>query len=360
MPNLIHGECLHVLRTFENDSLDSMVTDPPAGISFMNKGWDTPKNFIPFMTEVMSECLRVLKPGAHALVWALSRTSHWTATALKQAGFEIRDVITHLFGSGFPKSKDISKAIDKDAGAERIVTKQGTPKPTPGEFDPRCSSTRTRLDIPATELAAKWQGWGTNLKPASEHWILVRKPIAEDTIAKNVSHFGTGAINIDACRIGTGEDKAIRDTGNIFNGKGKPSPTDTSVGRFPANLILDDAILGEASRFFYCAKASTSERNKGLEAREPQKVGDGRHKEIDNPYQRREILRHNTHPTVKAIKLMTYLVTLVTPPGGRVLDPFMGSGSTGIAALTAGFEFTGIEREQEYFEIATKRISTNI
>lgn len=388
---LLKGDCLEVLRSIESESIDSLVTDPPAGISFMGKEWDHHKGgrkeWVAWMTEIMSQCLRVMKPGAHGLVWALPRTSHWTATALEDAGFEVRDIVTHLFGSGFPKSLDISKAIDKAAGVQREVvgTKDVGPDMRGGNFENAEGRMIANITAPATDSAKQWSGWGTALKPASEHWILIRKPIDEKTVAANVLKYGTGGINIDASRIATDE----------CLGREKPKPStfvakihetyiDNSkgLGRFPANLVLShsayctddqcdiecaikqldeqsgtlktnsgkavgskagftklygsegekqyDNIKGDsggASRFFYCAKISTSERGEG-----------------------------NNHPTVKPKKLMSYLIKMVTPTNGVVLDPFMGSGSTGIAAKENGFGFVGIEREQEYFEIASKRI----
>lgn len=362
---LIKDDCLVALKGISENSIDSLVTDPPAGISFMGKEWDKGNNFIPAMTEIFKECLRVMKPGAHGLVWALPRTSHWTATALEQAGFEIRDVVTHLFGSGFPKSHNLGN------------------------------------------------GWGTALKPASEHWILVRKPCSEKTVAANVLKWGTGGINIDGCRIeGLKRNPGFRDEfyeknfGTQSHGfcKGVSQNKEKheeimSKGRFPANLVLDEeaakmldeqsgvlknggpnyaggnrnsmfgnaAVIeptkfagdsGGASRFFYCAKASKKDRNEGCEdlplvsqGAYGEFAGDGRGRQTEHsPTQ-------NHHPTVKATKLMEYLITLVTPPNGIVLDPFMGSGSTGKAAIKLGFKFIGIEKEQEYFEIAEKRIT---
>lgn len=205
---LMHGDCLEQLKTLADNSVDSLVTDPPAGIAFMGKEWDKDKGgrkeWVSWMTGVMSEALRVMKPGAHGLVWALPRTSHWTATALEDAGFEVRDVITHLFGSGFPKSLDVSKAIDKAAGAEREVV--GENPNHRGESQTRNMYTKAlgqdgSVTAPATDDVKKWQGWGTALKPASEHWILVRKPCSEKTVAANVIKWGTGALNIDASRI---------------------------------------------------------------------------------------------------------------------------------------------------------------
>jgi hypothetical protein len=374
---LLRGDCLEQLKTLEENSIDSLVTDPPAGISFMGKDWDDGENFIPSMTAAFTECLRVLKPGAHGLVWALPRTSHWTATALEYAGFEIRDVVTHLFGSGFPKSLDISKAIDKAAGVERkVIGKYQSPEGTSGESKGALFNGGGLVDItsPATDEAKQWQGWGTALKPASEHWILVRKPLSEKTVAKNVLKHGTGGINIDASRISVAKDDPnhrVPSQGNagansIF-GVGGHDGNLKPQGRFPANLVLDEvaaemldeqsgkcsgsrphvyknsqpregrlifggyADSGGASRFFYVAKASKKDRGED-----------------------------NKHPTVKSTKLMEYLIKLVTPPNGVVLDPFMGSGSTGKAAVGLGFKFIGIEKNEEYFEIAKRRIDGNI
>ena len=212
---LILGDCIEKMREMAENSIDAIVTDPPAGISFMNKKWDTHDNFIPWLTEVMRECLRVLKPGAHALVWAIPRTSHWTATAVENAGFEIRDVVTHLFGSGFPKSLDISKAIDKAAGARGH---DGTRFNAAGDGEKSNGGSKFRSDHPeyvkpeaATPDAKKWQGFGTALKPAAEFWILARKPLSEKTVAANVLKHGTGGLNIDGCRVSGGMSEHIRE-----------------------------------------------------------------------------------------------------------------------------------------------------
>lgn len=359
---LFNGDCLEILKTLKADSIDSLLTDPPAGIGFMGKEWDRDKggrdSWIAWMTDVMAECYRVLKPGAHGLVWAIPRTSHWTATALENAGFEVRDVITHLFGSGFPKSLNISKAIDKAAGAEReVVGKKSTyRKPqAPNGWD--CSKRAEFETAPATEAAKQWDGWGTALKPASEHWILVRKPISEKTVAANVLKWGTGGINIDECRIGlshgddTSRKLSQKQSWKNTSPAGSGSVTDDwQKGRFPANLVLSHTIFcgdecaddcpvkmldeqsgfgdkGGASRFFYVAKASKKDRGEG-----------------------------NNHPTVKPQKLMQYLAKLITPPNGIILDPFMGSGSTGVAAINSDFRFKGIEQDKNYFQIAEARI----
>jgi hypothetical protein len=217
---LLEGDCLEHLKELETNQFDALLTDPPAGISFMGKEWDDDKggrdHWVSWMSDVMRECLRVLKPGAHGLVWAIPRTSHWTATALELAGFEIRDVVTHLFGSGFPKSLDISKAIDKSKGAEReVVGKKpiayadsncwsepnknvdvggfGSNDNCYGNDSEEWSVKNNPITAPATDLAKQWQGWGTALKPASEHWILIRKPLSEKTVAKNVENVGGSA-----------------------------------------------------------------------------------------------------------------------------------------------------------------------
>ncbi len=384
MQVLQHGDCLIELKKIMANSIDSVITDPPAGISFMNKSWDDDKGgrkeWITWMSTVMAECLRVLKPGGHALIWAIPRTSHWTATAVEDAGFEVRDVVTHLFGSGFPKSLDISKAIDKEAGAKREVvgfnSNHRTLKPTHSMVGEPHSGDGS-LTAPSTDAAKQWQGFGTALKPAAEFWILARKPLSEKTVAKNVLKHGTGGLNIDGSRIGN-EIRLNTSAGNTDREKWRMNTSETEgrtvQGRFPSNLVLsgdapemldeqsgiskstggrtvkrggkytegkvsapgiftnDDPGFGDiggASRFFYCAKVSPSERGET-----------------------------NTHPTVKPQKLMQYLIKLITPPGGTVLDPFMGSGSTGLAAKTLGFRFIGIEKEKEYYEIAEARIES--
>jgi DNA modification methylase len=386
---LIHGDCREVLATLPADSLDACVTDPPAGISFMGKDWDGNKGgrerWIDWMARVMCDVYRVLKPGAHAVVWALPRTSHWTATAVEDAGFEVRDVLMHVFGSGFPKSLDVGKAMDRAAGAEReVVRPRSYELRNGGGYSGGLNTTKPRsesaeISLPATDLARQWQGWGTALKPAAEHWILARKPLV-GTVAQNVAKYGTGALNIDGCRVGSGgqlkwaEPRDMGYHGGTDNG---PVPaTESPLGRWPANVIHDgseevlaafaeygektsgkdcvrgksgawsagDVIhpgLGEAgqpqvwygdsgsaARFFYTAKASRDER------------GDG-----------------NTHPTVKPLALIDYLVRLVTPPDGTVLDPFLGSGTTALACYRRHFGCVGIEQSADYLAIAESRLA---
>jgi DNA modification methylase len=378
------GDCLDVMRTLPDASVDAVVTDPPYGLSFMGKRWDYD---VPSV-EVWAECLRVLKPGGHLLAFAGTRTQHRMAVRIEDAGFEIRDLIMWCYGSGFPKSLDVSKAIDKAAGAERKVIGRAESwnRPdseaghtarmnvSPGEYD---------ITAPATPEAQQWAGWGTALKPALEPITLARKPL-EGTVAANVLAHGTGGLNIDGCRVEhvtvEGGNLALNPhlRAHINGGNGgniiahedeRRVVTPHASGRWPANLIHDgsDEVVrlfpettsgggpkpgtprtqastyskptisespayginsGSAARFFYTAKASRDDRSDG-----------------------------NTHPTVKPTDLMRYLCRLVTPPGGTVLDPFMGSGSTGKAAMLEGFEFIGIEREPQYFAIAEQRIT---
>lgn len=395
MVNLFNADCLDFLKTLPENSIDSIVTDPPAGISFMGKQWDTNHGgrdqWISVFADVARECLRIIKPGGHALVWAIPRTSHWTATAWENGGWEIRDRIAHLFGSGFPKSHDVGKAIDKNAGAEREVIGQyrarGAARTLTGGNYGGGGNNKAEHDYivqtaPSTDKAKQWDGWGSALKPAIEDWWLFRKPLT-GKIVENVLEWGTGSINIDACRV-DGSVKSVPQpafnspTGRVYGfqtGEGRSGEFSQSAkGRWPANLIhdgsdealsvfpvagknnssvrsngfVDSAVYGDsnkpyhslrgyneqagsASRFFYCAKASRKDRNEGL----------------NGP---------NTHPTVKNTVLMRYLCRLITPPKGIVLDPFMGSGSTGKAAIMEDFSFIGCEIDEMYFSIAAERI----
>jgi site-specific DNA-methyltransferase (adenine-specific) len=314
---IIHGDCFEEIRRLKPNSIDSVVTDPPAGISFMGKEWDGDRGgrdeWIKWLTSLFMETSRVLKPGAYMFVWAIPRTSHWTAMAIEEAGFEIRDIVTHLFGSGFPKSLDVSKALDAEANLKPKFVRKS--KNGCGNTDrsihkaeglARSREKEFLITAPVSRDAIKWRGWGTALKPASEHWILCRKPIAARTVASNVRRHGTGAINIKDSRVGE---------------------------RWPANVILEDEMLGDESRFFYVAKPSPAEKNEG-----------------------RGSAIENRHPTVKPLKLMEYLIKLITPEGGTVLDMFAGSGTTIKAAKNLGFSAVGIEKEAEYCRIARYRL----
>lgn len=335
---LHHGDCLDILRDMPDASVDAVVTDPPYGLSFMGKRWDYD---VPSVA-IWSECLRVLKPGGHLLSFGGSRTYHRMAVNVEDAGFEIRDQVMWVYGSGFPKSHNVSKALDRSGKA--------------------------------TPAAKQWDGWGSALKPAHEPVVLARKPLGEKTLAANVLAHGTGAINIDGCRVGEREKPRVTDPkhgDHAHNTYGKPSGGGNVLppGRFPANVIhdgSDDVVelfpgTGEksAARFFYCAKASKSDRDEGLEAFAEQEraffqTGNGTSGKPSSIGQ--YVVQKNVHPTVKPTDLMAYLIRLITPPGGVVLDPFTGSGSTGKAAVREGFQFIGIEREAEYLAIARARI----
>jgi hypothetical protein len=372
------GDCLEVLRTMADASVDAVVTDPPYGLAFMGKRWDYD---VPSV-EVWGECLRVLKPGGHLLAFAGTRTQHRMAVRIEDAGFEIRDMIAWVYGSGFPKSLDVSKAIDKEAGAEREVVGSKLGQPGYSLTDGKgglygggfgangTGEGECRITAPATPEAQQWAGWGTALKPALEPITMARKPLA-GTVAANVLEHGTGALNVDGCRVATDELKGKVYNNNNTGWKCTSAPSTihgNEQGRWPANLIHDgsDEVVGlfpaearsscgggksanaksgygggfqpydssagqyhdtgSAARFFYTAKATRAERQ-GV-----------------------------THPTVKPLDLMAYLCRLVTPPGGIVLDPFMGSGTTIKAALSEGFNAIGIERDPAYYAMAQHRM----
>ena len=362
------------MRSMPDNSVDAIVTDPPYEIGFMSKSWDS--TGIAFNVEVWTEALRVLKPGGHLLAFSGSRTYHRMAVAIEDAGFQIRDQIMWLYGSGFPKSMDVSKAIDNQAGskrADRVIAEAGVSGSMSGD-----RINITDKGTPVTPEAQQWAGWGTALKPAHEPIVLARKPLI-GTVAANVLEHGTGGLNIDGSRVGMSEDdfakmsagvEAIRAKGGVMEGSWKNSsdlsganPVNTA-GRFPANIIHDGSdevgeLLGEPARFFYCAKASKRDRNEGLDGFEAIRVHDGReagNKRGSNPRNRTNDLKVNHHPTVKPTDLMRYLVKLITPPNGIVLDPFTGSGSTGKGAVIEGFNFIGIELDPDYVAIATARI----
>lgn len=370
---LFLANCIDAMKSLPENSVDAVVTDSPYGLSFMGKHWDYD---VP-TEEIWREALRVLKPGGHLLSFGGTRTYHRMVVNIEDAGFEIRDQIQWIYGSGFPKSLDVSKAIDKAAGATRekgpidparagrLVNQSGNYETEAGWS----AGNRTiTIDPPSTDLAKTWQGWGTALKPANEPIVLARKPLEKGlTVAENVLKWGTGAINIDGSRIGTDVVKSVLHKGDLMRAmKGGESHSNPSysenVGRWPANILFDEeaaSMLGEPSRFFYVAKASKSERNAGLDGEIKEKQG-ARPKSADAsgkfPDHDHRPSGGNNHPTVKPIKLMQYLIKLVTPPNGTVLDPFMGSGSTGVAAKNLGFDFIGCEMNEEYFKIAKKRI----
>jgi site-specific DNA-methyltransferase (adenine-specific) len=397
-----NGNCIDVMRSMPDNSVDSIVTDPPYELGFMGKSWDS--SGIAFNVEVWTEALRVLKPGGHLLAFSGSRTYHRMAVAIEDAGFQIRDQIMWIYGSGFPKSHDVSKAIDKAAGVEReVVGTRTAPDIRGGNLNATVTNPTYEINItaPSTPEAQQWAGWGTALKPAHEPIVLARKPLI-GTVAANVLEFGTGGLNIDGSRV-EGNPVPINKLVN-WSGFGQEIRPDyeqtmNTQGRFPANLIHDgsdevlagfpdtkggtwnttqgarhfnndgeptgfqtnrqDSSVGSAARFFYCAKASKRDRNEGLDGFEAIRVHDGReagNKGGSNPRNRTNDLKVNHHPTVKPTDLMRYLVKLITPPNGIVLDPFTGSGSTGKGAVIEGFNFIGIELDPDYVAIATARI----
>jgi DNA modification methylase len=366
---LINNDCILAMKEMADNSVDSIVTDPPYELGFMGKSWDA--SGIAFNIEVWQEALRVLKPGGHLIAFSGSRTYHRMAVAIEDAGFQIRDQIMWVYGSGFPKSLDVSKAIDKAAGAEREVigTKNagiGTGKSygkIVGERE-EVDSTLVPITAPATPAAKQWQGWGTALKPAHEPMVLARKPIV-GTVANNVLTYGVGGLNIDGSRVGSEGGTARDGKATMPNDAGWENMqghgiAELNAGRWPANFIHDGSdevvdLLGEPARFFYCAKASKRDRNEGLDGFEVRKINvrKGDENAIFTP---NNVSARNHHPTVKPTSLMQYLVRLVTPPNGIVLDPFMGSGSTGKACAYEGFDFIGIEQSPEYVEIAKARI----
>jgi site-specific DNA-methyltransferase (adenine-specific) len=458
------GDCRDVLRSLPDNSVDSIVTDPPYGLGFMGKEWDSfgkkggiseevrakqqekwgtkfaasaksakPSDgemlaFQLWCTEWAMECLRVLKPGGHILAFGGSRTWHRLAVAVEDAGFELRDSIAWIYGSGFPKSLDVSKAIDKKLGAEREVVGTSRGVGVSAEDNQHGGINRgavgikqIAMDIPvtvaATSEAKEWEGWGTALKPAFEPVVVGRKPFGKGvTVAENVLAWGVGGLNIDGSRIGT-EQRFNAHAGNKATGftaddertdagkglfAGNSDGGATAQGRWPANVILDEVTAGlldeqsgerpggqfparrgnsvntdfasgqetaggargmgdsgGASRFFYVAKASKRDRNEGLEELEAVRHADRVSDDGpggENPRNRTNQAKQNFHPTVKPTALMRYLIKLVTPEGGVVLDPFTGSGSTGKAALLDGFQFVGVELTEEYLPIIEGRL----
>lgn len=429
---IIHGDCFDVLKDIPDNYFDSLVCDPPSSISFMGKEWDNNKggmlNWINWLSEIMAECLRVMKPGACGLIWSLPRTSHWTGMALELAGFKIIDIVHHCNGSGFPKGQDVSKLIDQLLGKEREVLKvipdRWTQKGNCLNFSTdRKQDTVNVYGDPLSPEAKQWDGWKTPaLKPAVEDWWLVQKPISESSIARNILKHGVGGLNIEACRI---ESKDINqneqyfyqgDNGNSMgaaslrlrrSGGGAGSPS----GRYPANLILScganckgdehspDCPVSVIDRQTEGTRASKSRggsvvhrtfKNEGAvnfgmsrgeqilngshfndgEGKanasrffkqlpfDPETVPSIYYQSKASPSDRSSNgTVKNTHPTVKSRHLMKYLITLITPDNGIVLDPFCGSGTTAIACKELGRNYICIEKEKEYFDIACKRVN---
>jgi len=336
---IYHGNNLDVLPTLPDNSVDSIVCDPPYELGFMNKSWDS--SGIAYNLELWRECLRVLKPGGHLIAFSGSRTYHRMTVAIEDAGFEIRDMISWISNKTFPKSHNISKAIDKLHRAERKVVGINqnvvrASKIAGGSDFGGFSKANPEITESATDDAKQWEGWGTALKPTVEPIVLARKPV-QGTIAENILTYGVGGINIDKTRIGTeiitinSFDNGAKPFGNAI---GEPYTSKQSEGRWPANLVINETTaeeLGDERKFFYVARASKSDRNEGL-----------------------DII--NNHPTVKPTSLMQYLIRLITPDNGVVLDPFAGSGSTGKATILENKRFIGIELTAEYLPIIEGRL----
>ncbi len=382
----------------EGVQVESVVTDPPYELGFMGKSWDA--SGIAFDKKTWELAFQLLKPGGYLLAFSASRNYHRMAVAVEDAGFEIRDQIMWIYGSGFPKSLNIGMGVDKKQGNERVTVGERTRNVKPFDDDNGWNSNNTTGNHIYTKGNTEWEGWGTALKPAHEPIVMARKPL-EGTVVDNVLEHGVGGINIDECRVGKEilEEQIAGRSNKIGTFERKDMITPKREGRFPANVMHDGSDVvqdifpnskgssgngnakvgetskgaiplrrgeaplyndeGSASRYFYCPKTAKSERNQGLiEFDDKQYSHDGRKKSIENPYQRNKSISKNSHPTVKPVELMKYLCRLVTPKGGTVLDPFMGSGSTGMAAKDEGFDFIGIEREKEYFEISEQRIKT--
>lgn len=428
---ILHGDCRETLKSLPDNLVDAIVTDPPYELGFMGKGWD--KSGVANDASMWAEVLRVLKPGGHILAFSGSRTYHRMASAIEDAGFEVRDQIMWVYGSGFPKSHNISKALDKDNGVDREDKFEGAfdrfADPTGNKKCDKCGKWLVSgspcqcprpQDEPKSAEAKQWDGWGTALKPAHEPIVLARKPL-EGTVVDNVRKWGVGGLNIDGCRVATDpsvDDPRLGGNGTwssekmAKNAYGQYAGTEVGSspkGRFPANLIHDGSqqVLdlfpseagaaapvrsghsgdskhgiygdyaqrgddgatfrgdkGSAARFFYCAKASKKDRDEGCEHLPTQEKpahmrtangeGEASMTEGFQPTQRK-----NTHPTVKPTELMRYLVRLITPNGGTVLDPFTGSGSTGKAAMLEGCRFIGCELSEEYIVIAKARMEAS-
>ena len=427
---LLIGDCVEQMKTLEANSVDAIVTDPPYGLEFMGKAWDgfgTPLGFQTWTEQWAREAFRVLKPGGHLLAFGGTRMYHRLASGIEDAGFEIRDTLMWLYGSGFPKSLDVSKAIDKAAGAERELVGDSANNRNRDKHDYNSVGdfgSKASISAPSTDAAKKWQGWGTALKPAVEPIVLARKPLI-GTVAENVLTHGTGALNIDASRIGTnGENfdnlqgrpitklstrRANEDDeeykARVLSSPGQQAALEKlkNLGRWPANILLDEeaaalldeqsgdrptgavkpylrdsdnrvysgvwgnqvefeqtASTGGASRFFYVAKAGRAERNKGLDGlakKETLIYSQKAQGPLPQQTPSTPSPRANHHPTVKPVDLMRYLIRLVTPKGGTVLDPFMGSGTTAVAAIEEGVNWIGCERDPEYVAIIEARIA---
>ena len=384
---VIQGNNIDILKTYPDNHFDSIVTDPPYGIEFLGKDWDSNTGAV----ETWAECFRVLKPGGYILAFSAARTYHNLATNIESVGFDIRDQLMWLYASGFPKAQDMGKAIQKKQGVEKSIPQSGTNAfgKKDGKFtvggDQFGGMTATyehdKKDevIPTSPEAKQWAGWKTALKPAHEPIVMARKPF-KGSCADNVLKHGVGAMNIDATRVPFGKDD---DPNATFAGGGTKwrdaiDQSDTltranledrkafssDLGRYPSNVLGE---VTDYQKFFYCPKVSRAERHIGFDTDNIPSIGNNngnpmaqlpgdKNSELKKVEAQSKALGNN-HPTVKPVALMKYLVKLVTPKGGKVLDPFTGSGSTGMAAVDLGYDFTGCELDPHYVEIANARIT---
>ncbi len=373
---LLKGNCLDTLKTLEKNSIDAIISDPPYELGFMGRAWDS--TGIAYSVELWAECLRVLKPGGHLVAFSGSRTVFPMGVAIAEAGFEVRDMISWIYTSGFPKSLDISKAIDQKLGVsdQRVKIGEKTAGIGTGQSYGKIVGERTKIDTnrvditaPASPQAQQWQGWGTALKPAQEPAVLARKPIDSDcsSIAENVLKWGTGAINIDAGRFAYGDDchfgkdekpnntktrGGSNALGAVLSNMEDQSFTASKIGRWPANV-------------YQCSKPQRSEKEAGLdhltgktgaEATQRKEGSDGLNSPRAGAGRTAEDVK-NFHPTVKPIKLMRWLCRLLTPQGGTVLDPFLGSGTTAVSAILEGFNAVGCEMTEDYYPIIQGRVN---
>lgn len=400
---VINGDCLTELKNLADGSVDAVVTDPPYNLSFMGKMWDSlGVSYQSWCEQWASECLRVLKPGGHLLAFGGTRTYHRLTSGIEDAGFEIRDSLHWIYGSGFPKSLDVSKAIDKQAGAVREIIGRSVygdghiqnSTESIGYHGSDPSGDRRLLTAPSTESGKQWSGWGTALKPAHEPIVLARKPLAAATVAANVTEYGCGGINVDGCRIGTDTITAhgggINGDGRTYGaGKGIPAieaGSNVHIGRWPANILLthtpdcaDECATGcpvaELDRQSGITQSSNQPRRNTMDAHNKtssmgKSTGDwttGGYADQGGasrffycakaPRKERPTVDGVTHPTVKPLNLMRWLTRLVTPVGGTVLDPFAGTGTTGQACALEGFNSILIEREPSYIPLIEKRLA---
>lgn len=366
MNRIINGDVLRFAAHYKGERFHGVLCDPPYELGFMGRSWDS--RGVSFRAETWSAIRSLLVPGAHLLAFGGTRTFHRIAVAIEDAGFEIRDTIGWLYGSGFPKSHDVSKAIDREAGAEREFIGYANYVSGHGVNSVSLPAGRPKITTPATDAAKAWQGYGTALKPAWEPVIVARNPLV-GTVAQNAIEHGAGALNVDGGRVGNREEILLNRAKSIGYGGSEPQGVvkDGGIGRWPANIIHDGSddiaeVMGDAQRFFYCAKASKAEREEGLEGIALRKAGTlnmptDAHSERNG---QTTAPRANHHPTVKPIALTQYLATLIVPPShieSRLLVPFAGSGSECIGAIRAGWKHVvGIEQSDEYARIARARI----